>query len=283
MRYVSTTICNSISVDGIFTVLKPNLAKPNPLGEAHNFPEIIYIESGKHYVILDGVEYELYAGEMMMFGPNAHHVAKCATEAAASIISFESDSSIIAELSNKIIPLNESQKKIFSNIIDDGLKCFEPRATKNLDLGGMILKPGADEYTLQKIKKQLEFFLIDIYNSALSVKPTAKSEKDFVAVCAFLEKNIGAQLSLSEIAAKCSMSVSKLKLLFRKNCGMGVIDYFIKIKIKSAKGMIAEGRLNFTEISEELGFSSLHYFSRLFKKTVGISPSEYAKQNAKAQ
>ena len=72
------------------------------------------------------------------------------------------------------------------------------------------------------------------------------------------------------------MSVSKLKLLFREKYGGGPINYFIELKIEKAKQLIDEGNLNLTEIAESLGFNSLHYFSRLFKKMTGISPSKYS-------
>ena len=52
---------------------------------------------------------------------------------------------------------------------------------------------------------------------------------------------------------------------------------FLDLKLKEAKRLIRESSLNFTEISELLGFNSLHYFSRLFKERVGMTPSEYAR------
>ena len=48
------------------------------------------------------------------------------------------------------------------------------------------------------------------------------------------------------------------------------------MKLKSAVTLIRERNLNFTEIAEVLGFSSVHYFSRLFKKKTGMTPSEYS-------
>ena len=49
------------------------------------------------------------------------------------------------------------------------------------------------------------------------------------------------------------------------------------MKIDAAKFMICDTSLNFTQISEKLGFTTVHYFSKLFKDKVGVSPSEYAK------
>ena len=47
------------------------------------------------------------------------------------------------------------------------------------------------------------------------------------------------------------------------------------MKIEKAKEYIRENEMNFTQISDELGFSSIHYFSRLFKKKTGMTLTEY--------
>ncbi len=55
------------------------------------------------------------------------------------------------------------------------------------------------------------------------------------------------------------------------------MEYFTGLKIQAAQRMIREGRLNFTQIAARLGFQSSHYFSRRFRQTTGMSPSEYAR------
>ena len=54
------------------------------------------------------------------------------------------------------------------------------------------------------------------------------------------------------------------------------MEYFGNLKIQKAKEMIREGSHNFTEIAALLGYNSIHYFSRHFKKVTGMTPSEYA-------
>ena len=54
------------------------------------------------------------------------------------------------------------------------------------------------------------------------------------------------------------------------------MEYFGKLKIARAKEMIREGSRNFTEIAAALGYQSIYYFSRHFKKVSGMTPSEYA-------
>ena len=48
------------------------------------------------------------------------------------------------------------------------------------------------------------------------------------------------------------------------------------MKIETAKQLIRNEQMNFTQIAETLGYSSIHYFSRQFRKLTGMSPSEYA-------
>ena len=69
---------------------------------------------------------------------------------------------------------------------------------------------------------------------------------------------------------------SHLQKLFQEVGSMGVMELFHKMKIDIAKRMIREGQLNFTQIADQLGYSSIHYFSRQFKKECDMSPSEYA-------
>ena len=69
---------------------------------------------------------------------------------------------------------------------------------------------------------------------------------------------------------------TQLQNVFQKETNMGVIEYFSKMKIDAAKHLIRDGLLNFTQISEHLGYTSIHYFSRQFKKITGTTPSAYA-------
>ena len=92
-------------------------------------------------------------------------------------------------------------------------------------------------------------------------------------VIEYLRKHLSDSLTLDEIAHACSMSTSRLKRMFDG----GVISYFNNLKISLACDMIRNDNKNFTQISEELGFGSIHYFSRLFKAKTGKSPTEYKK------
>ena len=274
MKYVSSDFPATFTVEGIFSVLLHTFDKPARLsGESHAFPEIIYILSGSHSLYVDEKQYRLSAGQMMIYAPGAFHAVKEATGALAYILSFKVGDGFLEPLYNRVLTLSDAQRQMFSRIMEDGRRCFTRSVSE------FTIREGADMSVLQRMKKQLEFFLADILVQC--VRETEKDippgwETDFAKVAWYLQENLHRSLTLTEIADGCSMSVSKLKMLCRAMCGCGPIRYCNMLKIEHAKRLIAQGGMNFTEIAEALGFSSLHYFSRLFRKTVGISPSDYA-------
>ena len=128
------------------------------------------------------------------------------------------------------------------------------------------------------MKKKIELLLLSLYfKDAERPRPIRGSKKAYAErLVTYLKMNIGKSLSLADMAAELSISVSRLKAISLDILGTSPIDYFIGMKLEAATRLISEGRLNFTEIAERLGFSSVHYFSKLFKKRIGKTPSAYA-------
>ena len=67
--------------------------------------------------------------------------------------------------------------------------------------------------------------------------------------------------------------------LFKEELGMTPLAYQQTLRIKDAMSALISSRQNVTEIAEQTGYKDPLYFSRVFKKLVGLSPSEYRKQN----
>ena len=87
---------------------------------------------------------------------------------------------------------------------------------------------------------------------------------------------MNSQMSIDQICHDNLVSRSILQKIFKQHANCGPIDYFSNMKISAAKQMIRNRHMNFTQIADNLGYASIHYFSRQFKKITGLSPSEYA-------
>ena len=285
MKYMGTEMSDALSITKIYTILRPDLISSWPgKGEAHPFPEIFYLSQGHHWLQIDQTELELSAGQMVIYAPNSFHEAGThrPENTVAGVLTFDTLSNILEPLYNRVITLNSDQKRMLDAIIDEGVDCFHYRAPQD-DIRGMLLNEDVEPSTLWRLKKQIEFFLIDVHKTQTENFPplkqhTAKWDAEYEAVVRFLRNHLTETLSLEQIAAECMMSVSKLKLLFRQKAHMGPINYMILLRINEAKKLIRLGNQSHTQIAESLGFSSLHYFSRQFKKVTGRSPSQYAKE-----
>ncbi|MCD9023200.1 response regulator [Cohnella silvisoli] len=84
-------------------------------------------------------------------------------------------------------------------------------------------------------------------------------------------------LTLNEVAQKNHVSPNYLSYLFKKNTGVNLWEYVIKLRMEESKRLILNTDLRRYEISERVGYESPEHFSKIFKKYFGISPSEMKK------
>ncbi len=91
----------------------------------------------------------------------------------------------------------------------------------------------------------------------------------------FLEENYHRNLSLEDLANHFEMSIYQVGRVVKEITNSTFSEYLTHLRIERAKELLKERRLTVKEISWEVGFNSQHYFSRVFKKYVGLTPSEY--------
>lgn len=94
----------------------------------------------------------------------------------------------------------------------------------------------------------------------------------------YIEKNLYKPLTISELSTEFSLSKSYLSRLIKDEFKMTLSDYILKSKIEMAERLLNESDLTVKDIGIRLGFADPNYFSRAFRKAVGISPSEYRKK-----
>lgn len=97
----------------------------------------------------------------------------------------------------------------------------------------------------------------------------------------YLQNHLHTSLSLSRICRDNSISRSRLEKLFHERSGLGAIAFFSRMKIEAAKQLICTSGMNHTQIAAALGYSSVPYFSRQFKKHTKMTPSEYSRLTGK--
>lgn len=281
--YVRTSLTDFLNVRAIVSVLHVDLNDRICGGEAHDFPELLYVHSGRHTLKVDGVKHTMEPGQLIFYAPHAFHEGDEASSAKLGIISFEAELPELFPFYNRVITPTAQQRELLGRILSQGLQAFRD-APKEWGLHGQIPRADIPDYTLQQLKNQLELFLIELYKAEETRKPDAVGinrenfrTQQWETVEHYLKAHLAENLTLAQIAGGCALSVPALKRLCSRQKGCGPIACFIGFKIQAAKDMIRSSSMSFTQISQQLGFQSVHYFSKLFKEKTGMTPSEYAK------
>jgi len=93
-------------------------------------------------------------------------------------------------------------------------------------------------------------------------------------VLQLIQSDFTRSYSIEELARHARLSPSHFRLLFKQITGITSVKYSNRIRMLKARDLLASGECNVTEAALAVGFQDIFYFSRLFKKTLGINPSD---------
>ena len=93
----------------------------------------------------------------------------------------------------------------------------------------------------------------------------------------YLHKNLSHRITLADIGKMTFFSPVYCDTVFKKDMGVSIIDYLLSRRIAEAKKLLIEGTFSLSEIARQSGFEDSNYFSRVFKKRTGYTPTEYKK------
>lgn len=287
MDYKSVTLHQDFQIDKVFSVHYFEYMSDFYFeGESHDFWEFLCVDRGEVEVMADNHKVTLKKGEIIFHKPNEFHNLKANGIIAPNlvVVSFECWSPRMGFFEDKILTIGDTERSLLATVVSEAHNAFSSRLDDPYLTELQVRKnqpPGSE----QLIKIHLEHLLIQLYRKHtgnLSTKTMSKSIKLktdnelYNRVVDYLETNISNHLTIQKICMDNLIGRSQLQKLFREKNNCGIIDYFSQMRIKKAKQLIRDNHMNFTQIADILGYTSIHYFSRQFKKISGMSPSEYA-------
>ncbi len=256
--------------------------------EKHNFWEMVYVDSGSIFALADGNRFVLNQGQAIFHQPNeAHaHISNPQSHNNMVVISFTCDSKAMDFFCKKIFTFDKTSRTIlqlFMNEAKNALGYIPDRYSdkKNLDFSN------AKFGSTQLLMCYLVELLINIcrtneeFKNNISFKQVSRSlpyNSVGKMIEDYLNDNIYSNLSLEDICSFFMLGKSQLSHIYKTTFGMSIMESYNKMIISEAKKLIREGEFSMTQISNKLNFSSIHCFSRAFKKSVGVSPTDYKKR-----
>ena len=112
---------------------------------------------------------------------------------------------------------------------------------------------------------------------AVNEKKAARVSNVISNAIAYIKGNCNRDLSLGEVADKVNLNPSYFSRLFKEETGTQFVEYVRIAKMDLAKELLKNSNKKIYEISEDLGYVNVQYFSTVFKNTIGMTPNEYKK------
>jgi len=256
-------------------------------GESHDFWEMVYIDKGEMICTADKNRFTLKSGEMTFHKPNEFHNLSGNNTVAPniSILSFQCRSKAMKHFEGKIFRLTAEEKALLSALINEGMSCFRLEDPNNPLLPNNMQKVDtAPLGSSQMIKNLLEIFLIRLCRNEDTLPKTMRQSYtiggidvpyNVKEILDYLHNNIYGKITVSDVAQAVGKGESTVKQLFSLYRPSGIMKYYNSLKIKEARKLIREDNYNITQISELLGYTSIHHFTRMFKRITGLSPTAY--------
>ncbi len=250
-------------------------------GETHNFWECVYVINGQITVSGDERVYTLSSGEIIFHKPLELHKFNVENESGTDLLifSFSCEGVMSDFLKNKVFHLSTEQISAVKSMLDY-IHIQNKKNSLTLDNTNVFLTNFKTSKTYSQMIStyicQLFLLLYEDYDiSAVNETPDALI---FEKAVNYMKAHINDQPQIAEIAEHCNISQTGLKRVFGKFSGLGVHKYLLKLKINMSIQLLNEG-YTVTYISEKLGFLNQGYFSYVFKRETGFSPTEYVKNH----
>ena len=236
-------------------------------GEAHKYYELIYIDHGSMETSVEGKEFHLEKYDLMVYAPGQFHCHHTGPDQNCSYLTviYRMNDALPEALENRIF---HSRKDIYQ-VLCRFMKAIQSNDYLSNELSILYLKE------VMILLHQFDHkHAIDANVNPMQVhyEHTLLNE-----ILVYINNNIYSAFTVEDLCSKFSVSRSSLQNLFRSNLQISPKQYISEKKLSQAKQLIQEHKHTISEISDMLGFTSIHYFSRKFKAQYGVSPTDYSK------
>jgi AraC-like DNA-binding protein len=141
----------------------------------------------------------------------------------------------------------------------------------------LMVKPKLEDSLLCKIHGMMTYLIGDVIekNNLTSNSQELAAFQRFDAAINFMDLNYDTNPSLKKIAGKVFMAPASFHRSFKSSFGITPFDYMLTKRLSKARQLLSTTSLSIKEIASECGYENEFYFSRVFKKRFGVSPSQH--------
>ena len=246
----------------------------------HPYFELGYIEHGSCRYFIDDTMYDLHDGDFLLIPPQVLHFTRYLFGSCLRCgVYFRRE-----DLNCELVSFFENGEDFLSQMriwqappdyrreIGRLTACMAEEERSPDERSGLMLRLRLQELLLlcSRVCQLLKDSPADIHTTDRQVLSAAR----------FINEHFRQQISAAEIAAASGFSPNYLSRKFREAAGIGVHDYLVFIRLRSAAFELLSTDDSVTDIALRSGFSDSNYFKDAFKKKYGVTPREYRKNRS---
>ena len=232
----------------------------------HNHTELFYIVGGRGQFLIEDQVFPVNVNNLVIINPNVSHTEDSlnAQPLEYIVLGIEGIELATGDNSNgKFCMLDHFESVEISSCLRNILREMEQKNTGYEDI----------------CQAYMEILIIRLMRSIDLAVPTehhlSTGNRQCAAVRRYIDLHFKEPLTLEQLAEEAHMNKYYLSHTFKREYGVSPINYLISRRIEESKYLLAETDLSMSQIAQLLGFSSLSYFSQVFRRTQAVSPKEY--------
>jgi AraC-like DNA-binding protein/mannose-6-phosphate isomerase-like protein (cupin superfamily) len=261
----------------------------------HEFMQINYVNMGKAVHVVNNHEFDIVKGDIFVIPPYIPHEIKAREGESAEIFEFEFEPKFINEQFNSFEQAASFMDFAYIEPFLVSENLVKPRfnvvGKMQVEVEG-ILHNALDEYTQRRpgyvlmVKSLLLKLLVlvgrefttDLQNS--ETRMIYDNHRDTILkALTYIDAHYSEELSIDAVSKKFLLSPSYFSYLFKSITSKTFTEYVNGIRVAKASEMLKHTDKKVLSICHEVGFRSINHFNRMFRQIVGVSPTEYRKNN----
>lgn len=247
-------------------------------GNSHDYRQLFYITDGEGIMQINGQEYSLKQNSCVLIRPFEFHRLYRIRKGCLRMIDIKFDvtteplAKALDGLPSAFIAGICSLPKVLSEVRDEWKTGYEQKCSYGGEFAGIHL-----ERALYSILRDRVAGSVSVQNPELAVV-SQNFTSPVSEIAEYLLANYNADFSLDDLSDRLAYNKNYLCTVFKATTGKTIKNYVMLLRVKKAVELIQNTNRSFTEISEEIGFKSIHHFNRVFKSVLNKTPGDIRNQ-----
>lgn len=175
----------------------------------------------------------------------------------------------------KVIQLSRIKHPDMAFVIVSGYDDFAYcREALRLQITDYILKP----VNYEEFGSCIDNLKISLFERKTAEEPDDQEERTITGIVRYLQEHLKEEITLNILAEEFHLSAQYISQLFKNEIGVNFLAYLTNNRMENAKKLLLSTSLSIAEISEQSGYGDYRVFTKVFKKSEGITPSQYRRE-----